>query len=275
MLPIQFPLRSRKPSLEVRFFGFLVVTVILLAPGAEPSSAHQSSPPPETVAEAARNSRDLKKKSGHPHKIITNEDLAPHPPAPPPPDRRFLDSISYAQALPVAARNCDASSAATRLKSNIQDAQSELDSLRREAAVPQTLISGRDLDPQYFRPGASGLALGSPALLEDRAPIAPRVDAVSVEERMERLHKLLRTVCEPPAAARLQLELDTAEQDLDLASRALALHQADFYGRPGFTSDAPGQQRIQAEQQSVQELQGKVHRLKSELAALLAQNPAT
>ena len=275
MLPIQPPLRFPKPSLEVQFFGFLVVTIILLAPGTEPSSAQQSSPPPETVAEAARNSRDLQKKSAHPHKIITNEDLAPRHPAPPPLDRRFLDSISYAQALPATAPSCAASAAATRLKSDIQDAQSELNSLRRQAAVSQTVISGPDLDPQYFKPGGSGLALGSPALLEDRAPIAPRVDAVRLEEKMDRLQKLLRTVCEPPAAARLQLELDTAEQDLDLASRALALHQADFYGRPGFTSDAPGQQRIQAEQQSVQELQARVDRLKSELAALLAQNPAT
>ena len=73
--------------------------------------------------------------------------------------------------------------------------------------------------------------------------------------------------CQPPAAAPLQMELESVQRDLDLASRALALDQADFYSRPDFTSDASGQQRIEAEQPQVQELQAQVDRFKAELAA--------
>ena len=132
------------------------------------------------------------------------------------------------------------------------------------------MISDGDVDPQYFKPGASGLDMGSPRLQDSQPPVPARVASVEVEERIAALQKLLRMACEPPEAAKLQSELDSVQRQLDVAQRTLGLDQADFYSRPDFTADAAGQTRINNEQAQAQDLQSQVDQLKNQLTAELA-----
>ena len=269
---IQLHTNSFSKALSL-FLSAISVPLLLAALLPGPSRA-QDSAASSSVVEAARNARDLRNNAKNPHKVITNEDLKPRLPSPPPPDHRFLDSISYAQQLPPSPSGCETNPQAIRLKSEIQASQSDLDALQQQASLPASVISDRDLDPQYFKPGASGFNVGSAPLLDNQPPIPARVSATQLQERIASLQQLLRIACEPPEAASLQLQVDTAQQQLDLATRALALDQADFYGRTDFTSDSAGQLRINSEQQRVQELQAEFDRLKAELAAQMPAEPA-
>jgi hypothetical protein len=83
----------------------------------------------------------------------------------------------------------------------------------------------------------------------------------------------LRLACEPPEAARIQIAIYQAEDELSLLQRQFALDQDDYYSRP-VTERLGGNPQLDAEQQRIQELQSEIDGLKSELAALLPSQTA-
>lgn len=259
---MRIQLDSNLVSRHLNLLGTSLVVVLLSHLFPSPALAQEAAAS-SSVVEAARNSRDLRNNTKNPHKIITDEDLTPRPSAPPPPG----NTISYTAELPPSPSSCESKPQVMRLQSEIQTAQADLDALRQQASLPFTVISDHDLDPQYFKPGASGLNIGSAPLLDNQPPVSARVSAAQVTERIANLEQLLRIACEPTATAKLQIQLDRAQQDLDLAARALALNQADLYARPDFAGDSAGQLRLKSEQQEVQDLQAQVDLLKAEIAA--------
>jgi hypothetical protein len=151
----------------------------------------------------------------------------------------------------------------------LQAAQQELDQLRRELQYNPLVVSGRDLDLQYFRPGYSGLDVGSPPLLDDQPPAPARVTQAELEERIDRLQKALRLACEPPEAARIQSAIDELEEELNLLQRQFALNQDAYYSNPNFAEDKAGQAWLDSEQQQIRSLQSELANLKAQLAAIL------
>jgi hypothetical protein len=150
----------------------------------------------------------------------------------------------------------------------LQAAQQELAQIRSELQYNPPVVSDHDLDAQYFQPGNSGLNVGSPPLLDSQPPAPARVAEAEVEERIDYLNKVLRLACEPPEAARIQIAIYQAEDELSLLQRQFALDQDDYYSRP-VTERLGGNPQLDAEQQRIQELQSEIDGLKSELAALL------
>ena len=231
---------------------------------ATPALSQQPSP---SVAQAARNAREHKAHSAKAAKIFTNDDVdaerslagdsALVPPA-------STDSAKISNPL---SKDCD-NPRAEGLKLDLQDAQQELDQVRRELSYQPTVISGNNLDLQYFKPGNSGLSVGAPPLSNVMPPLPARVTAVEIEQRIENLKNALLLVCSSPEAASVQSKLDQAEQHLSLLQRQFALDQDTYYSRTGYAQDAAGKARLDAEQQQILSLQSEVDRLKNELAAL-------
>jgi hypothetical protein len=244
--------------------GFLAVGFAVRARAQEPL------PRASSVVEAARNARQRTANSGKHPKVITNAHFGVHPPIPS--TSRFSLQSPSANAsevpdLPTA--GCD-NTQAEGINAELQATQQELDQLRRDLEYNPPVISGHDLDLQYFRPGNSGLDVGSPPLLDDQPPAPARVTEVELEERIDSLQKALRLACEPPEAARIQSAIDDAEQELNLLQRQFALDQDTYYSNPNFVEDTEGKAWLDAEQQQIQSLQSYIDRLNEDLAAFIA-----
>lgn len=242
--------------------GFLAVGFAVRVRAQEPL------PQASSVVEAARNARQRTANSGKHPKVITNADLGVHPPIPS--TSRFSLQSPSANAsevpdLPTA--GCD-NTQAEGINAELQVTQQELDQLRRDLDYNPPVISGHDLDLQYFRPGNSGLDVGSPPLLDDQPPAPARIAEVELEERIDSLQKALRLACEPPEAARIQSAIDDAEQELNLLQREFALDQDTYYSNPDYAEDAEGTAQLDAEQQQIEYLQSEIERLRQNLAVL-------
>jgi hypothetical protein len=105
-------------------------------------------------------------------------------------------------------------------------------------------------------------------LLNSEPPAPRRVAQVELAERIASLQKALRIVCEPPEAARIQIEIDDLEQQLNLLQRQFALDQDAYYSKTGFAQDAAGKAQLDAEQRQIQALQAQIEHRKQELAEL-------
>jgi hypothetical protein len=121
---------------------------------------------------------------------------------------------------------------------------------------------------EYFKPGGSGLDVGAPPLLEVEPPVPARVAEAQLEERIDSLQKALRIACEPPEAARVQSELDQAEQELDLLQREFDLDLDTFYSNADYAEDREGAAWLDYEQQQIDYLQSEIDRLQQNLAVL-------
>jgi hypothetical protein len=233
-----------------------------------------SQQPSQSVVEAARNAREHKTNSTKHSKIITNADLGEERSAaidsalaPPP-------STDAAKMSNPSSTDCD-NPRAEGLKLELQDAQQELDQVRSELSYQPTVISGNNLDLQYFKLGRSGLNVGAPPLL-NAVPLDPvRVTEVQLEEKVENLKNALRLACESPEAASVQSKLYRAEQQLNFLRREFALDQDTYYSKPNYAGDAAGKARLDVELQQIQSLQSEIDRLKNELATLNPPQVAT
>ena len=231
---------------------------------AAPALSQQPSP---SVAQAARNAREHKAHPAKAAKVFTNDevdaerslagDSALVPPA----------STDSAKISNPSSTDCD-NPRAEGLKMELQAAQEELDQVRRELSYQPTVISGNNLDLQYFKPGNSGLSVGAPPL-SNTAPLDPvRVTEVELQQKIDNLKSALSLACDPPEAASIQRKLDLAKQQLVLLQREFALDQNTYYSRTGYAQDTAGKARLDAEQQQIQSLQSEIDRLNNELAAL-------
>jgi hypothetical protein len=244
-----------------------VITLLAFAL-ATPARSQDLTPPAKSVVEAARNARERQANSAKHLKIITNADLGVPYSAPTPSgfDLHFSSIYADEGSNPPDA-GCDNPRAA-RLMMELQFAQQVLDELRSELSYQPPVISNGDLDLQYFKPGYSGLYVGSPPLLETEPPIPERVAVVELEEKIASLTKALRIACEPPEAARLQRELDEAEEELNLLQRQFALDEDAYYSNPNYAEDTEGNARLKAELQDIEYLQSEIDRLRQNLAVL-------
>lgn len=245
-----------------------IALVFLASVLAVPARSQEAAPQTESVAEAARNARERKANSTKHPKVITNADLGVRDPVPSASAFRFPYSSSNAAEAPdPPAASCD-SPEAERLKVELQASEQNLAQLRSELSYQPPVISGHDLDLQYFQPGNSGLNVGSPPLSDSEPPAPARVAEVELEERIAYLQKALRAACAPPDAARIQIEIDDLEQQLNLLQRQFALDQDAYYSKPDFAEDAAGKAELDAEQQQIQSLQSEAEQLRQQLAVL-------
>lgn len=151
----------------------------------------------------------------------------------------------------------------------LQAAQQDLDQIRRDLQYNPPVVSGNDLDLQYFQPGNSGLDVGAPPLLDSEPPAPERLAEVEVEALIVYLRKALRVACEPPEAAGIQIAIYQAEDELNLLQRQFALDEDDYYSVP-VRERLGGNPQLDAEQQQIDELQSEVDRLNAALAVLLS-----
>ena len=224
----------------------------------------------ESVADAARSAREHRANSTHHPEIITNADLGPLHPVPSASAFHLQSPSTNADESPnpQSADVCD-NPQAERLSMELQAAQQDLDQIRRDLQYNPPVVSGNDLDLQYFQPGNAGLDVGAPPLLDSEPPAPERVAEVEVEEQIVYLRKALRVACEPPEAAGIQIAIYQAEDELNLLQRRFALDQDDYYSVP-ITERLGGNPQLDAEQQQIQDLQSEIDRLKAALAVLLS-----
>ncbi len=248
----------------------VAVLVLALAPPVRPQESHSA----QSVVEAAQNALERKANSTKHSKIITNADLG---------EERSVASDSALVEPPStnAATGTNPSPAAcdnpesAALKMELQAAQQELDQLHGELSHQPTVISGNNLDLQYFKPGNSGLNVGAPPVRDAQPPNPMLVAQAELEEKIANLKNASRLACEPPEAASIQSKLDQREQQLKLLQRDFALHQDAYYSRSDFAGDTAGKARLDAELLQIQNLQSEVERLRNELAALNPPQVAT
>jgi hypothetical protein len=242
------------------------ITFFALALGA-PVRSQEPPRPAQSVADAARNVREQKSNSTKHPKVVTNDDLPGQPLAPgasaPPPES---SSTNAAEAPKPPEGDCD-NPDAERLKADLQAAQGEQDQLRREISDKTTVPTNSSIDMTNFKPGRSGVDIGSPALIETKPPIPERVTEVSVDEKVASLKRALRIACGPAEDGAIQAKLDQAEQELSVLQRQLVLDQDAYYSKANYAADTAGKARLDAELQQTQDLQSEIERLKGELAA--------
>jgi hypothetical protein len=250
------------PSAISAIFTFLALAFAATARSQEPSY------PMQAIVQAARNARERRATSTKHPKIITNADLEQRHPAPVDPslDLRFPETYADDVSTPPVAE-CDNPEAA-RLSMQLQAAEQKLDQLRLELSYQPEVISNHDLDLEYFKPGGSGLYVGAPPRLEVEPPPPARVAEAQLEDRIDSLQKALRIACEPPEAARVQSELDQAEQELDLLQREFDLDLDTYYSNADYAEDREGAAWLDYEQQQIDYLQSEIDRLRQNLAVL-------
>jgi hypothetical protein len=244
----------------------LAITFLALALGA-PVRSQELQRPAQSVADAARNVREQKSNSTKHSKVITNDDLpgqflAPSASASSPES----SSANGAEAPKPPEGDCD-NPDAERVKTELQAAEGERDQIRRDISNKTAVPTNSSIDMKNFKPGSSGVDIGSPALIETKPPIPERVTEVTLDEKVASLKRALQIACGPPEDAATQAKLDQAEQELSVLQRQLVLDQDAYYSKANYAADTAGKARLDAELQQSQDLQSEIDRLKAELAA--------
>jgi hypothetical protein len=248
------------------------LTIALLALAiAAPARSQDPPPTPEEIAKAAREAREHKANSTEHPKIVTNDNLvvqtvveSPLPVAAP--AAPGSPSAKEAEAPKPKAAGCDNPNA-ERLQAELLSAQAERDQLRSDLSSQPAVISGGNVDLKNFKPGAAGLNVGAPALLETQSPNPARVQEVTLEEKIASLKKAVKIACDSPEDAGIQAKIDTAEQELNTLLRQLVLDQDAYYSKPNYAGDTAGKAQLDAELAQKQSLESDIERLKAELAA--------
>jgi hypothetical protein len=253
----------------------LSLTLLLLALGVLARS-QEPAKPAESIVDAALNARQRKSNSATPPVIFTNDDIAvqsppSRAPAVPPESSAKQASVATPQQANAPAPPTPATTDCNNpneesLKTELQSAQDELDQLRRELSYNPQAISGGDVDLKKFKSGTSGLAFGSPPLLQSQPQAPARIDEVILEERIASLKETSRIACEPPKEASIQKQIDSAEKELKLLQREFDLKQAAYYSKPNYAQDTAGKATLDAAQQQIESLQSEIQHLKDEIA---------
>lgn len=152
--------------------------------------------------------------------------------------------------------------------SSIADAAKRAREQKKNAGAPSKVITDDDLDNKNVKPGAEGLTVPAPRL--ETEPPSP--EAVAAAETADK--QADKSPADDPLKstddakiAQKKKALATAEDDVALAQRELALAQDSFYANPDYQRDTAGQTNLTELQQTISDRQDKVARLKAELAA--------
>jgi hypothetical protein len=267
---------ARASGRAVCLLLFAAPVLSVPAPCQEPAQA-----PTQSVVEAAQQARE--RESSHltkAAKVITDDDLAPQ--------LSLAGSSALAGATASNAtsnavsaeetdqtESCQNPAQAEALTAELQGVQDERDQIQSELSYQPPVISDNDLDLQYYKPGNSGLNVGSLPTLESQPEAPARVAEVTLDARIASLKKALLIACESPEKASIQRKLDAVEEQLKWAQRQFALDQSAFYISPNYATDTAGKARLDAEQQSIDALQSEKDLLSDQLAATNTSAPLT
>jgi hypothetical protein len=241
------------------------------------ASARSQEPaePAESVVDAARSAREQASNSTLRPKVITNDDLEVPSSSPSASGNRLKPSSESPAENPTAERTpesagCHDPEEDDKLKQDLQETQEELDQIRRGLSYDPKVISDGDVDMKNFKSGSSGLAFGSPTLLQTQPQAPARVTEIMLEQKIAAMKDASRIACDSPEDAEIQRKLDSAGQQLKLLQSEFALDQAAYYSKPNYEGDSAGKAKLDAEQQQIESLQSEIERLKDELAAAKA-----
>lgn len=240
-----------------------------------------------SVTEAAKQARDRQEHAGQHPRVITNEDLeklnqkdrplrivAPRrrskPEFPPSPSIFTCPRVVNAAQVGSDQDGTCGDLAALELRRQIEEAKERLDLLRRVNDARGQVISDDDFDPQYFRPGQSGLNVGGPPRSDAQSQSPTRIQQRAVQDRLTLLQRQLLIVCEPADVADIRRRLDQAEDDLDFAQRKYALDREAYYQQAASPAGAEGNAWLDSERQQLSELDAQVDALREELASAQA-----
>jgi hypothetical protein len=253
-----------------------------------PTAGQQSSPSSASLADAARAAQAQKPSSGTPPKVITNDDLAPQsavagPAAAAPQGAQAQSNATVApqtqssepaKSQPVAAPaaseqsgGCHNPKGDEAIEAELQAAQDELEQLRRDLAENPMAIPNQNVDMTNFKPGGSGVDLGSPPLSDAQPQSPDRIKEVMLEQKIASLKRAAVVTCDSAENGEIQRKIDEAQKQLALAQRELDLDSSTYYSNPNYAQDAAGKAKIDGEQEQVQSLQSEIDSLKQELAA--------
>jgi hypothetical protein len=234
-----------------------------------PVRSQEPPAPTQSVTDAARNAREQASSSKNP-KVFTNDDLSAPPASTSAPAASPESSPNQAEIQPAESTpGCD-NAKDERIKAELQTAQDELDQLRSQLNQDPKVISDGDVDMSNFKPGSSGVAFGSPPLLQSQPQSPERINEVLLEQRVESLKQASQIACDTPKDAAIQTNIDSAETQLKYLKRQFDLDQSAYYSKPGYVGDTAGKAKLDEEQQQIQSLQDEIDRLKSELPATSA-----
>jgi hypothetical protein len=139
---------------------------------------------------------------------------------------------------------------------------------KKTATKSPKVISDDDLDRRNFQPGQDGLNVGGPPKLETEPPSAEAVAAAEASDAAAEKGAAKKAADEDAELARLKGQLTTAEKDLDLAKRELALDQDAYLSKPDYANDTASKAKLDTEKQQISDMQQGVEKLKTRVAAL-------
>jgi hypothetical protein len=252
--------------------AFASAATILSLALCAPVRSQQPQPSSESIVDAARNAREQKSNSSNPAKVVTTDDLTPNPPPAANGDAETepagVTDANRANvvgaALPPEGPNCN-NPDNDRIQAELQDAQDQLDQIQRDLAYDPKVISDGDVDMQNFKEGSSGLAFGSPPLLQSTPQAPDRVTEVILKEKIASLKKASQLACDSPKNAKVQAKLDEAEKQLKILQRQFDLDSNAYYSKTDYASDRAGKANLDAEQQQIDSVKADIEQLKSEL----------
>jgi hypothetical protein len=252
-----------KPRTLLPFiYALLALTVV------PPARTQETPASTQSIVQAARNAREQQSNSAKNQKVFTNDDLGLPASLPGTPATAQEPSPKQAEALTQAPEqktpNCD-SPEDNRLKEDLQAAQDELDQLQRDLSYDPKVISNGDVDLQNFKAGSSGLAFGSPPLMQTQPQAPGRIDEVLLKERIASLKQASQIACAPPEDAETLGKIDASEKQLKLLQRQFDLDQSAYYSKPNYSEDTAGKARLDAERQQVEALQAEIDSLNQKL----------
>jgi hypothetical protein len=244
-----------------------ILSLALCAP-----ARSQQQPSSQSIVDAARNAREQKSNSANPAKVVTTDDLVPNPPAVASDESKTEAADAAAKpaanvvaaALPSEGPGCN-NPDNDRIQAELQDAQDQLDQLQRDLAYDPKVISDGDVDMKNFKEGFSGLAFGSPPLLQSTPQAPDRVTEVILKEKIASLKKASQIACDSPKNAKIQEKIDEAEKQLKILQRQFDLDNNAYYSKTDYASDTAGKANLDAEQQQIDSLKADIEQLKSEL----------
>jgi acyl-CoA synthetase (AMP-forming)/AMP-acid ligase II len=153
--------------------------------------------------------------------------------------------------------------------SQSQDSQSVAEAARRarekkkDAAKPTKVITDENLDVKkgdvQSAVAEEDKIAGAPDAKAQQVSNVPAANAKTPNDRDEKLKKEVASVKE---------QLKEALGDLDLLQRENRLDQDAYYSKPNFASDTAGKQKLDDEQQQINDKRQEVERLKAKLADL-------
>jgi hypothetical protein len=268
-------MKPRNKPLPVAGYSLAFVVAFLTLLLGAPARPQEPTSPAQSMTEAARNSRQQISNSAKNAKVFTNDDLTLPSGSPGALSASPDSSSKQAEAPPApSSASCD-NAEHERINSELLAAQDELDQTRSALNQDPKVISDNDVDMSNFKPGASGVAFGSPPLLETQPQSPERINEVVLEERVASLKKASQISCDSPKDAEIQRNIDSAETQLKYLKRQFDLDQSAYYSKPDYAGDTDGKVKLDAEQQQIQSLQDEIDRLKSELPVTPAANQTT